>query len=167
MRKIKIEIINVTNHLKRKLGFDVKDTSEGFIDPKAIEEADALIETLCAECSQSIGGFLTQLSEKWRLMQEISEGTDARANLSQEIFTLAHEIKDIGAMCGYHLIAHFAESLRDYIDETDLNMEAQVVIIQAHLDAMQLAHKKDIKDDHGPVAAELKDLVKVAIEKYK
>ena len=167
MSKIKVEIIKITNHLKRRLGFNPQDDSEGFIDPKAITEADKLIEALCAECSQSIGGFLKQLSEKWNLMREISEDTEARKTLSQEIFTIAHEIKDIGSMCGYHLIAHFAESLRDYIDETELNMEAQKVIIQAHLDAMQLAHTKDVKEDDGAVATELKQLVKVAIEKYK
>ena len=167
MSDIKVEIIRLTNHLKRRLGFDPKDESEGFIDPKAIEEADKLIEALCAECSQSIGGFLKQLNEKWALMREIAENNAEREALSEAMFTLSHEIKDIGSMCGYNLIAYFAESLRDYIGETELNLEAQKVIIQAHLDSMQLAHKNDVKEDDGPVATELKQLVKVAIDKYK
>lgn len=167
MSKLKVEIIRLANHLKRRLGLDPKDESEGFIDPKAIKEADDLIVKLCAESSQSIGGFLTQLTEKWVLMREISEDSPERSVLSEEIFTLAHEIKDIGSMCGYNLIAYFAESLRDYIDETELNLEAQRVIIQAHVDAMHLAHKNDVKDDDGELANELKALVKVAIEKYK
>ncbi|MCB1531942.1 MAG: hypothetical protein KDJ35_03635 [Alphaproteobacteria bacterium] len=167
MKKFKVEIIKLTNHLKRKLGMDPQDVAEGEIANEAIMEADRLIEELCSECHSSIGGFLKALGEKWSEMREIGEDTPQRRALSEEIFTLSHEIKDIGSMCGYNLIAHFAESLRDYIEETELNLEAQKVIIQAHYDAMNLAHKNDVKDDDGPVASELKQLVKVAIKKYK
>ena len=69
-------------------------------------------------------------------------------------------------MCGYGLIAYFAESLRDYIARTDLNLKAQVVIIQAHLDAMQMCHRKGFRTDAGPEAEELKKMVKMAIDKY-
>lgn len=164
---IKVEIIQLANRLKRKLGLDPKDESEGFIDPDAVAAADDMIAKLCAECQQSIGGFLESLAEKWKQMREMTEDTAERQQLSEEVFTLAHEIKDIGSMCGYHLIAYFAESLRDYIGETELNMDAQRVIIQAHLDAMNLAHKQDIKEDEGVKATELKQLVKIAIQKYK
>lgn len=167
MSRFKVEIIKLGNHIKRKMGLDPQDQREGFIDPEAIKEADQLIKDMCAECSNSIGLILSSLSEKWAMMKDIGHDSSVRQGLSEEIFTLSHEIKDVGAMCGYELIAHFAESLRDYIDETNLNLEAQKVIIQAHVDAMQLAHKNDVKEDNGPLANELRQLVKVAIDKYK
>ena len=94
------------------------------------------------------------------------ENAGTRQEKSEEIFTLSHEIKDIASLCGYALTAHFAESLRDYIAETALNLKNQKVIIQAHIDALTIVHKQNIKEDGGPAAEELKKMVKIAIEKY-
>ncbi len=163
----KVEIIALSNTLKRKMGLKPDDTSEGFIDPEAVKGADDLVKTLCEECHSAIAGVFANLNEKWHVMRDMPKDSPDRPAISEEVFILSHEIKDIGSMCGYNLIAHFAESLRDYIDETELNLKAQRVIIQAHIDAIQLAHKQDLKDDDGPAATELKKIVKLAIEQYK
>jgi len=161
-----VEVFNRVNRLKAKVGRDVKDTNEGFIDPAAIEEAENMIAALCAECPNAIGGYLSELGKLWIEMRDMPQ-SDERERISGVIFTLAHEIKDIGSMCGYDLTAHFAESLRDYIHQTELNLDAQRVIIQAHLDAMQVAFKEGAEETESPMAEELKTLVRVAIEKYR
>lgn len=162
---VKVELFKIANRLKQKLGIREETDQPGHIDPDAIAEADKLIETLCEECPQAIAGYLEQLTEAWRKMRDMPQSPE-RNDVSQEILTLAHEIKDIGAMCGFVLAAHFAESLRDYIAQTELNLEAQRVIIQAHVDAMNVVNKQEIKEDAGPAAEELKAMVKVAIDKY-
>lgn len=163
---IEVEIFKIANSLKNKLVKRPADMAqEGHIDPSAIEEADRLIEALCKECPRSVGGFLDDLSAKWSKMKAMKQGEERNA-LSQEVFTLAHEIKDISSMCGYALIAYFAESLRDYVSQTQLSLDAQRVIIQAHIDAITVAHKKGLKDDGGASAEELKKVVKIAIDKY-
>lgn len=164
--KEEIQVYNRINRLKAKVGKDVNDKEEGFIDPKAIEEAEGMIAALCAECPNAIGGYLSELSKLWNEMKDIPQSQE-RQNISEVMFTLAHEIKDLGSMCGYDLTAHFAESLRDYIQQTELNLDAQRVIIQAHLDAMQLAFKEGEEEADSPKAEELKKLVKVAIDKYR
>ncbi|MEM7680185.1 MAG: Hpt domain-containing protein [Pseudomonadota bacterium] len=163
---MKVEIIKIANQLKKKLGIRPSiDGGEGFIDPEAVVQADRLIEEMCKDCSSSISGFLKELNKIWADMRNMNK-SDERQILADRLFTQAHEIKDIAAMCGYDLIADFAESLRDYISETELSVEAQRVIIQAHIDAITVAHKKGLKDDGVPAAEELKALIKVAIEKY-
>ncbi len=166
-KNFKVIVIELANRIRRKMGLELYDDRPREVDSQAVEDAEKLIEKLCAESHSSIGGFLEQLSEKWHAVRDITVDTEERQALCREIFTISHEIKDIGAMCGYELIAYFAESLRDYIAETEINMEAQRVIIQAHFDAMQLAHKQNIKKDEGEKATELKQLVKIAIQKYK
>jgi len=163
---MKVEIIKIANHLKMKLGIRPSgEEGDGFIDPDAVIKADQLIEERCQDCKSSIASFLKDLNIVWDKMRDMSKGQD-RNVLSEKLFTQSHEIKDIAAMCGYKLIADFAESLRDYIQETELSVEAQRVIIQAHIDAITVAHKKELKEDGGPAAEELKALIKVAIEKY-
>ena len=58
MSGIKVEMIKITNRLKRKLGLSHNDVSQGYLPEEAIAEADELIATLCAQCQTSIGGFL-------------------------------------------------------------------------------------------------------------
>ncbi len=163
---IKVEIFKIANRLKQKLGIRPSGFSaDGHIDASAIEEADRLIEVLCQECPSSIGGFLHDLSDKWSKMKTMDDGPE-RQEIGREVFTISHEIKDISAMCGYDLIAHFAESLRDYVDQTELSLDAQRIIIQAHIDAITVAHKQSLKESGGDMAEELKKLVKIAIDKY-
>lgn len=162
---ITVEIFKLANRLKDKLGIQAKNMPPGHIASEAVEEADKLIAALCIECPETIAAHLKTLTVLWEEMRDMNESQE-RKELAQEIFTLAHEIKDVGSMCHYGLLAYFAESLRDYIGQTDINMEAQRVIIQAHVDAMMLVHKKNIKDDGGLQAEELKKMVKIAIGKY-
>ena len=153
------------NPLKSKLGARIQTNEDGHLAPKNIEEADKLIAKMCVGCEDNIAQQLEQISIVWADMQK-TENADLRDEKAREIFTYAHEIKDIGALCGYALAAHFAESLRDYISETAMNLKNQRIIIQAHIDAMNAVHKGKLKEDGGPVADELKKMVKIAIEKY-
>lgn len=161
----KIKVFNLVNRIKRKLGRDPKSKVPGFIAPEAIAEADKLIEILCADCPKTIAAQLAELDKFWVKMRDTPEGPE-RTALTENIFTVAHEIKDIAGMCGFSLIAYFAESLRDYIDKAEPNVKAQKVIVQAHIDAMNTTHKQGLKADGGPLSDELKSLVKIAIKKY-
>ncbi len=160
-----VRVFNIVNRLKMKLGRQAKDDTPGYLDPDLVQEADDLIEVLCKECPATIGGYLADITALWTEMRDMPESPE-REELGKEIFTLAHEIKDIGSMCGYDLAAYFAESLRDYIAKTELQLEAQRVIIQAHMDAINAVHKQGLKDEGGPLADELKAVVKIAIDKY-
>jgi chemotaxis protein histidine kinase CheA len=159
-----IGFYKIVNRLKERLGSSFSKEKEGFLAPSAIEEADKLIAQTCVTCPDVIEKHLVTLSSLWEKMRA---NPDDRASISLQIFTTSHEIKDIGSMCGFDLIAHFAGSLRDYIERTDLNLQAQIVIIQAHIDAMKIVHHRGFKKEAGPEAEELKLMVQKAIDKYQ
>ena len=163
---MKIEIYKLVNRLKPRMGVRFEKQESGFLDDSIIAEADKLIAEVCETSPQVIEQHLGNLTALWMEIREKPVSPE-RNEASQKIFTLAHEIKDIGAMCGYELLAYFAESLRDYIGRTDLNLKAQIVITQAHIDAMQTVHRLGVRKDAGPQAEELKKMVKMAIEKYQ
>lgn len=160
-----IYIFEGDNPLRGKLGLLPSDQMEGQIDPEAIKQADALIQELCQDCSDKIGKHLEEMEELWAEMKEMGD-TPKRKKLSEQIFVHAHEIKNWGAMCDYPLSAFFAESLRDYIHDTELSLEAQRVIIQAHVDALHVVNKQGLRDEEEPLALELKEQVQIAVEKY-
>lgn len=163
---MKIEIYKIVNSLKPRMGARFEKYVSGYIDEKTIAEADQLIDQVCALSPQIIGKHIENLSALWSEIRDKPQSPE-RNETTQKIFTLAHEIKDLGSMCGYDLLAYFAESLRDYIGRADLQLNAQVVIIQAHIDAMQSVHRLGVKKDAGPEAEELKKMVKMAIDKYQ
>lgn len=165
---MKVELIHLPNYLMQKLGLAKKDDGQqaGQVDPDAIVEAERMVEKLKEECPAAIAGFLEELTNVWIKMRDLPDN-DERAVLSERAFTLAHEIKDLAALSGEELTTYFAESLRDYIGETELNLEAQRVIIQAHVDAMSVVNKQGIQDAESNMAEELKQMVKIAIEKYR
>ena len=160
-----VRVIKIVNRLKGKIGILDNDETEGHLPEKAIKEADILIEKLCEECPAAMGGYIEQVGEKWKDMRDMPDSPERHA-IGAEIYTIAHEIKDISSMCGFEFIAYFSESLRDYIERTELTMEAQRVIIQAHYDALVVVYKQGIKDEDNPLANELKQVVKIAIDKY-
>ncbi len=161
----KVMMYKMANRLKERVGFNAPKDSEGFLNPAAIEEADKLIAEVCATCPETISKHLATLDALWEAMRSGSPAErDAAAT---KVFATAHEIKDISAMCGFELIAYFAESLRDYIEKTNLNLQAQIVIVQAHLDAIKVVHHRGVKKDGGPEAEELKRMVQKAIDKFQ
>lgn len=172
LKRIRIEIYKLTNFLKTKLRDNyssetaAQNNVEGIIDPFKVAECDQLIAKACEGCLDSIGERLSTIMEKWGKMKDMPQSPEREA-IAIEIFTLAHDIKDISSMCGYSLCSHFAESLRDYIAEVSLNLSGQRVIIQAHVDAMNIVHKNKLKEDGGAAAEELKRMVKIAIDKYR
>lgn len=163
---IKVEIYRIANRLKDKLGMRVMKEEPGFIDPDAVAEAERLIIELCKECPATLAGYLEEVAEHWHVMRELPAGKE-REVVAREMFTLAHEIKDVGSMCGHNMAAYLAESLRDYIENTELSLEAQRVIIQAHVDALHVVIKQDMREADTPQAEELKKMVKVATDKYR
>ncbi len=164
---VKVELFKLKNRLKDKLGMQHsgRDDGPGHIDPEAIAEADRMIEKLCEECPATIAAHLEDMQGLWNEMKDMPRSTE-RDELSQKIFTISHEIKDLGSMCGYTLAAYFAESLRDFIGQTEMKLEAQRVIIQAHVDALHVVIKQDMKDADDSAANELKTMVKIAVDKY-
>lgn len=160
-----VELFQRINRLRSKAGGAPNDDHEGEIAPDMVVKADDLIADFCKDCPELMAHVLEKMTAKWKDMAGMGESS-TREKLAQEIFTLAHEVKDVGGMCGYTLMADFGESLRDYIMETKLDQDAQRVIVQAHVDAMNAALRLKLRDDGGPAAEELKALVKVAIDKY-
>ena len=153
------------NLLKNKAGLRNNMKLSGFIDDKKIAAADEVIAKACMTCEQELKKQIGTLTELWDCIQKLPE-SDERKDKSQEIFTIAHEIKDISSLCGHSLISHFAESLRDYVGEVAMNMKNQHIIIQAHINALSTVLKTGVSDETDPIAQELKEKVKIAIEQY-
>jgi hypothetical protein len=87
----------------------------------------------------------------------------ARADSVKEIYGIAHNLKGQGSSFGYPLITRIGQSLCQLTRPERAFSDADLGIMQAHLDAIRLILAKDIKGEGGAVgdklAARLETLV--------
>ncbi len=161
--KPKVEIYNRINRLKIKAGGSAKG-GPGKLDPNAVDRANAVIQKMSERYPAEIKKSLAALDSLWDTTKVMS--FDARGDNAREISNIANQIKDLAGTFGFDLMEYFGESLRDYILDIDLSQKEQIIIVQAHVDVMQVAYNQNLKSQEHPLADELKKTVAAAIAKY-
>ncbi len=161
---VKVEIFNRINRLKEKAG-GVLGKTMGRFSPTSLEKADLVIEEMADLYPQEIERRLKALNDEWARLKTIDDA--AEKSKSVELMSnLSIQIKDLAGTFGYTLMSDFGDSLCQYILETEMSREEHSVIVQAHIDVMEIAFKQNLKSDGGKAGQELKETVKKAIEKY-
>lgn len=161
----KVTIMHRLNKLKLKAGVGLMDERMGFIDPKALLRAQASIDNKADSYSDEIKAVIVRLESTW---DDLKKENDAkkRKRLTSELHNYANNVKDIAETFKYKLMGHFGKSLRDFCEKIDVGNKAHHIIVQAHIDVMDVACQQNIKDEGGPVANELISIVAKAIEQH-
>lgn len=159
----KVEIYNRINRLKLKAGGDAAG-GPGKLDQNSIDQANTVIEKMSAKYPIEIKRSLEELNAIWAETKVIS--FDARGENAAKMSNIANQIKDLAGTFGFDLMEYFGESLRDYILNIDLSQKEQIIIVQAHIDVMQVAYSQNLKHQEHPLGEELKQTVATAIAKY-
>ncbi len=159
----KVEIYNRVNRLKIKAG-GTHGSGPGKFDVQAIDRANAVIQKMSDMYPVEIKKSLDELNAIWAEIQTLPEGS--RTEKATLMSNTANQIKDLAGTFGFDLMEYFGESLRDYILNIDLSLKEQILIVQAHIDVMQVAYAQNLKHQEHPLGEELKKTVATAIAKY-
>ncbi|MCB9991559.1 MAG: hypothetical protein H6867_09330 [Rhodospirillales bacterium] len=161
----KVKKLHRMNKLKLKAGVPMDDEKFGYIDPAAIKRAQASIDNKEDSYIREVEEVLVKLDSTW---EDIKNNKDEKQNkkLITDLSNYANNIKDMAETFGYKLMGSFGESLRDFCEKIDVGNEAHFVIVQAHIDVMWIAFKHNIKDEGGPQAKDLEQMLGQAIAKY-
>lgn len=160
--KDKIHIFHRLNRLKLKAGAELDDTRTGFLDPLAVYRAQKSIDEKAGQYGDELEQVLVKIESSWADLQAAKNPKDAK-RARNHIFNYANNIKDLASTYNYELMDYFGKSLRDFADRIDPAIEAHKVIVQAHIDVMWVTFHHGIKEDEGPLAQELKDIITKAI----
>ena len=159
-----VEIYKRINRLKLKAGGDLGSEQKGQIDPKAIEKANTVIEKAAEMYPMQIRNVLKMLNKRWDEIKRLSP--DERKLNAEKLSNLANNVKDLATQFGFDIMAYFGTSLRDYILKSDLTRDEHLIIVQAHVDVMDIAYREGLKDQESAKAEELKMVIAKAIEKF-
>lgn len=163
--KIKVMIIHPLNRIKEKMGI---------LPEQALTLNDEQIR-LAHEVSQDMAQFqpeemehiLGDLIVLWSVLQKMETKTKNQNSQCSEFLISLNKLEGLALQFTSTLVADFALSLKDFMEQARLDHKAHKVIIQAHLDVIILAHRHKIKETEKAEAAKLKSMLQLAIRKNR
>jgi len=130
------ELIVPPNTLRAKLG-----VGTGGLDPEAIKRAEKAMDSLKTEFADWIAKDITNLYDTFAAFK--ADGNAANAG---RLFRAAHDLKGQAATFEFPLIARVAGSLSKLMDGLQSRESAPPVLVEAHVDAIRVIHRDNIKD---------------------
>ncbi|MGH6870942.1 MAG: Hpt domain-containing protein [Rhizomicrobium sp.] len=134
-----IEIFMPPNMLKAKVGGSV-----GGLDAAAIKRAEKAIDTLKVEFNDWINSDVDRLVECRDLFAKTPD-----AERQGDLYRAGHDLKGQALTFGFPMAARVASSLCLLLDG---NMRAPLGLIDAHVDAIRVIVRKNVKDEGDRIA---------------
>ena len=135
-----IEIFMPPNMLKAKVG-----SRAGGIDMAAVKRAEKALDNLKSEFSDWIRADVAALGETYEAFKE-SGAKDAR----DALYRAAHDLRGQALTFEFPLVARVAYSLCKLLDAEDI--QVPLVLIDAHVSAIRVIVRQNIKDADDTVA---------------
>jgi hypothetical protein len=125
-------------------------------DDRKLEAVLARAQAAVADLAKNFAeSAVTDVDQCAAFLKTARESPAARADAVKDIYGIAHNLKGQGSSFGYPLITRIGQSLCQLTRREQPFSDADLGIIQAHIDAIRLILAKDIKGDGGEVGARL------------
>jgi len=152
-----VQVIQQPNTLRLKVG-----SRFGGIDAAAIAKAEAALKSLSGNFTEWLHDELNKLDAARARIR-----TDGLTVETAEVLYLrAHDLKGLGATYEFPIVTRIAGSLCKLIDDPDKRLDAPMVLIDAHIDAIKAAVRGDIRDDSHPVGRKLAEELEGQVSAY-
>ena len=154
-----VQIIAPNNALKARACTGSGSTC---FDPEAIKRAEQAMTELQGEFSDWLADDIAQLTEALSAFK-----VEQNAETADKLFRTAHDLKGQATTFEYPLIARVAGSLSKLMDELASREAAPLPLVTAHVDAIHVIHREQIKDGSNltaiTLAEELESKVRVKL----
>jgi hypothetical protein len=144
-RQQPIELFMPPNMLKAKVG-----PGFGGVDMAAIKRAETAMETL----KSRFGDWLAE-DVRTLMAARARYGAQPGAAAREALMRAAHDIKGQAATFEYPLIAQVAGSLSRLVGDLPAAAEVPLGLIDAHVGAIQVIHRDNIRDPANKMAVTL------------
>lgn len=138
-------VINVPNNLRAKVGGGMA------LNADAVAKAEAALKELSANFAQWLQDEVVRLEAARAAVQ--TEGRTPAA--TETLYFRAHDLKGLGATYEYPLVGRICGSLCRLLDEPAKRLDAPMVLIDAHVDAVRACLRAEIRDSDHPVGGAL------------
>lgn len=140
------QVIQPPNTLRLKVGGGL-----GAIDASAIAKAEQALAAMAGQFSQWLQDELDKLEAARGAVR--AEGLNAQTG--EQLYFRAHDLKGLGGTYQYPLVTRIAGSLCKLLDDADKRLQAPMVLVDAHIDAIKAVVRDQIQTDEHPVGRAL------------
>jgi hypothetical protein len=123
----------------------------GGLDAAAVAKAEAALKSLSVNFDQWMMEELGRLEAARDLIR--AEGYTAKT--AENLYMRAHDIKGLGTTYGYPLVTRVGGSLCGLLHDPETRMAAPQALVEAHVDAISAAVRRDIRTDADPTGRAL------------
>ncbi len=151
----KFQIINPPNTLKAKVG------SLPEVNPEAIARAEQALKALAPQFADWIREEVDRLTAAFGAMK--TDGVTASSLAA--VFVCAHDLKGQGTTYNFPLVTEIAGVLCQLLDGVELTVvTANMALVEAHIQAIEIAVRDGLKDDSDAVAGALLQELKAQVQ---
>jgi hypothetical protein len=128
-----------------------------------VDNGDRKMEAVLARAQAAVADLaktyapntLADLDRSATFLKRAREAPEQRGAAVKDLYNIAHNIKGQGSSFGYPLVTRIGQSLCTLVRQEREFSDADLAVMQAHLDALRLILTKDIKGEGGAVGAKL------------
>lgn len=151
------QVIRPPNTLRMKVG-------GGFgINADAIAKAEEALKAMSAQFSQWLNDEVAKLDQAQADIRE--QGYTPQT--AEALYFRAHDLKGLGTTYEYPLVTRIAGSLCRLLDDADTRMNAPVVVLDAHIDAIRAVVRDQIKTDDHPTGRVLAETLEAKVAEHR
>lgn len=123
----------------------------GGLDAAAVARAEAALKSLSSNFDQWMHEELGRLEAARARIR--AEGYNPQT--AEDLYRRAHDIKGLGTTYGYPLVTRIGASLCSMLYDADTRMAAPPALVEAHVDGIVAAVRRDIRTDENPAGRAL------------
>ncbi|WP_395943467.1 Hpt domain-containing protein [Brevundimonas sp.] len=151
------QVIRPTNGLRMKVG-------GGFgINADAIAKAEEALKAMSAQFGQWLNDEIVKLDKAQADIREKGYTTET----AEALYFRAHDLKGLGTTYEYPLVTRIAGSLCKLLDDAARRLEAPLVVVDAHIDAIRAVVRDQIKTDEHPTGRILAETLEAKVAEHK
>lgn len=141
MSQSSAQVIRPPNMLRMKVGGGF-----GGINADAIAKAEAALKAM----SSQFGQWLQDEIDKMDAAQKAIHTEGLNTATAEGLYFRAHDLKGLGSTYQYPLVTRLAGSLCKLLDDPTKRMNASVLLLDAHIDAIRAVVRDGIQTDDHP-----------------
>ncbi|WP_309628501.1 Hpt domain-containing protein [Brevundimonas sp.] len=152
------QVIRPPNMLRAKVGGGF-----GGINADAIAKAEEALKAMSSQFGQWLQDEITKLDAAQVAIR--TEGYNTQT--AEGLYFRAHDLKGLGATYQYPLVTRLAGSLCKLLDDPTKRLEAPMMLIDAHIDAIRAVVRDQIQTDDHPTGRVLSETLEAKVAAHR
>ena len=152
------QVIRPPNTLRAKVGGGF-----GGINADAIAKAEEALKAMSSQFGQWLQDEITKLDAAQAAIR--AEGYNTQT--AEGLYFRAHDLKGLGATYQYPLVTRLAGSLCKLLDDPSKRLEAPMVLVDAHIDAIRAVVRDQIQTDDHPTGRVLAETLEAKVSAHR